>query len=117
MGRDETRRDERFVSVRRACLCVFWNGEPPRRELVDDGGGRLAHECLFSCSINTGPRGSIRALVIIVYIINEFFYVALLRLEINIHIVLATARARIGAHVFELHAAFSAVPETAPIDK
>ena len=43
--RDETRRDERFVSVRRACLCVFGNGEPPRRELVDDGGGRLAHEC------------------------------------------------------------------------
>ena len=29
----------------RACLCVFGNGEPPRRELVDDGGGRLAHEC------------------------------------------------------------------------
>ena len=44
MGRDETRRgDERFVSVRRACLCVFGNGETPRRELVDDGGGRLAH--------------------------------------------------------------------------
>ena len=31
--------------MRRACLYVSGNGEPPRRELVDDGGGRLAHEC------------------------------------------------------------------------
>ena len=62
-------------------------------------------------------EGSIRALVIIVYIINGFFYGALLPLEINIHIVLATALVRFGARVFELHAAFSLVPVTTPTDK